>query len=202
MFEIIAVTDRRLSPENFLDQIKAVASSGVEGIVLREKDLCIEEYEKLALEVSAICEAGGANFIVHQFVDAAERLRSRRIHLPLAVLEKEIDIKKKLSGIQIGVSIHSTEEGCRAAAQGADYLIAGHIFKTRSKEGAEGRGLFFLEEIAKGFSLPVYAIGGINAGNIRSVQDAGASGVCVLSPYMQSARPAALTFSLRSALQS
>ncbi|GHU04966.1 thiamine phosphate synthase [Spirochaetia bacterium] len=201
MFEIIAVTDRRLAPENFLDQIRAVASSGVNGIALREKDFSVEEYERLAREVSAICEASGIDFIVHHFVDVAEKLQARRIHLPLSTLEKHVDIKKRLGGVQIGVSIHSAEEGRRASGFGADYLIAGHIFKTQSKEGLEGRGLFFLEEIAKGIALPVYAIGGISAENIRSMRDAGASGVCVLSPYMQSACPATLTSGFRSALK-
>ena len=68
---------------------------------------------------------------------------------------------------------------------GADYVTAGHIFRTDCKKGLEPRGLGFLEKIVHTVSVPVYGIGGIHSGNEESVQEHGAAGVCIMSGCMK-----------------
>ena len=78
----------------------------------------------------------------------------------------------------IGRSVHDLDGARRAAATGADYLLAGHVYATTSHAGEPGRGLDWLREIAA-VAVPVIAIGGITAERIGEVMAAGAWGVAL-----------------------
>ena len=78
-------------------------------------------------------------------------------------------------------------------------MTAGHIFPTDCKKGLPPRGPQWLREICRAFNGPVYAIGGINAGNILSVRQAGAAGACIMSGLMACADVRAKAASLKAA---
>ena len=63
-------------------------------------------------------------------------------------------------------------------------MTAGHVFETDCKKGLPGRGLAFVQEVVQAVDIPVYGIGGICAANAPDVVRAGASGVCVMSGFM------------------
>ena len=202
-FEILAITNRLLCPggtDAFLRQIDKIAASGVKAVILREKDLPPEEYEALARDVSALCAARNVQFIVHSHIQTALNLRCPYLHLPLrlcAFAPRTFGSMRGEFTEKIGVSVHSQEEALLALEYGASWLIAGHVFSTKSKEGLEGRGLDFLAGICKLSSVPVYGIGGINEENISLVAKTGAAGVCLMSSLMQSPDPSALVKRLR-----
>jgi len=60
-------------------------------------------------------------------------------------------------------------------------VAAGSIFPTTTKAGATVVGPAAIRAIKQLVSVPVAAIGGINAGNIGSVIEAGAELACVIS---------------------
>ena len=183
MYEI-CVTNRHLVKGDFLAQIRKVAAGNCDAIILREKDLTEEEYEKLAEEVLAMGRAYGKPVILHTFFRVAIRLHADGIHLPLPVL-RTLKEEEKSAFIKIGASVHSVEEAKEAVALGATYLTAGHVFATDCKKGLAPRGLAFLKEVCESVPVPVYAIGGINEANAQACIDAGAAGVCRMSGFMQ-----------------
>ncbi|MGE5541972.1 MAG: thiamine phosphate synthase, partial [Bacillota bacterium] len=64
----------------------------------------------------------------------------------------------------------------------ADYVATGPIFPTRTKPDAgASHGTGIIGRIKAATSLPVVAIGGINAENISQVARAGADGAAVIS---------------------
>lgn len=67
---------------------------------------------------------------------------------------------------------------------GADYVIAGHVFKTDCKRGQPGRGLDFIQSVSECIHIPVYGMGGICQENAEAVIYAGAAGVCAMSGFM------------------
>lgn len=83
--------------------------------------------------------------------------------------------------MRTGVSIHSAEEGIRREQEGADYVMFGHIFATKSKMGAPPRGLEQLRNVAAQIEIPIIAIGGMTPQRVRPVLEAGASGIAVMS---------------------
>lgn len=71
------------------------------------------------------------------------------------------EVISNVQRIRLGVSVHSIEEAQIAEERGADYLFFGHVYSTNSKPDLAPRGLYALNEVCRGVSLPVIAIGGI-----------------------------------------
>lgn len=203
--DIICVTNKSICEKNgvlFLEQIKKVAEARPLAIVLREKDLSLEEYRELAGKVSKMCrEVEGSRLIIHNFyeliledeTDLANELSY--LHMPLWKLEELYNnqpdeyarLREKLVGL--GASCHSVEDAKFAEKLGCTYIIAGHIYNTDCKKGLEGRGLGFLRDVVEAVSIPVYAIGGITPENINDVRNIGASGACIMSSSMTCKSP-------------
>lgn len=186
MSDILCVTDRkrRGGPEDFLARVEAVAAARPAGLILREKDLTEDAYERLAVQVLVLCRAYGTPCILHDFPKVCTDVGCEDIHLPLPVLSS-LSEKERAFFKRLGASCHSVEEAVRAEALGCTYITAGHIFETDCKKGLPGRGLGFLQEVCARVSIPVYAIGGIDAGNIEAVRRCGAAGACVMSGVME-----------------
>jgi thiamine-phosphate pyrophosphorylase len=82
----------------------------------------------------------------------------------------------------VGISTHTDEQVMAADAGGADYVAVGPVFATGTKLDAEP--VIGLEGVRRARALtkkPLVAIGGITRGNARSVIDAGADSVAVIS---------------------
>lgn len=185
---IICVTDRLSCQGDFLEHIEQIAKALPYSIILREKDLQLQEYEKLALEASRICYRYNVPLVVNSHISVAKKIKVSNIHLPMEIFLKqrdELSVFKK-----IGVSVHSFEEAKLAEGMGADYIIAGHIFLTDCKKGVPPRGLDFLKMICSEVAIPVYAIGGINHNNINAVLKCGVTGICLMSQLMKCDSPA------------
>ncbi len=186
--KVIAVTNRRLCSSDFFEQIKKIGNLGVEAIVLREKDLTSEEYERMAEKVLRICEEIDTTCILHNFPEAARNLGCKELHVPLPVLEQMKqtgDCAKEECWIRLGTSVHSVSQAVQAEAFGATYMTAGHIFETDCKKGLSPRGIDFLRNICQTVQVPVYGIGGIHPGNMSLVLEVGAAGVCMMSELMK-----------------
>ena len=211
-FELVWVTNRRLS-EDFFADVRRVAQSGkADKILLRESDLPEFEYENLAqktLDIIAEC-GSSAQLILHTYASVASRLGASELHLPFAKFmasgdESAINLrdlakfdgassdKERGGGIcasnltqklKIGVSVHSLQQALAAQERGADYVVVGHIFDTPSHALERGRGLWFLREICENLSIKTYAIGGINFENLDKIKDAGAAGAYMMRGFL------------------
>lgn len=203
-FKRICVTNRHLSDRPLKEQIKRIfKESKPDMIILREKDLKEHSYAELASSINKICCQHNVEFVVNKYYDVAQKLGvgmqlsyETFMGLPNNMIDKfkitaNIDNIKKDSidlipeRTRVGVSVHSLLEAISAVKQGADYLIAGHIFVTDCKKGLSPRGPEFLGEICASVNIPVYAIGGINDDNISIVKALGAKGACQMSYYMK-----------------
>jgi thiazole tautomerase (transcriptional regulator TenI) len=91
----------------------------------------------------------------------------------------------------IGRSVHDVAGARKALSDGADFLIAGHVFDTDSKEGEPGKGLEWLRQICNAALAPVVAIGGITLERVDDVLEAGAWGVAVSRDILQAEDPVA-----------
>ena len=186
-YKKICITNRHLVDGDFLEKINEIAHSDIDAIILREKDLTENEYEKLAAAVIKICAAAEKLCILHTFVSVAIHLKHPYIQLPFNEFMAMDDKNRNFFKV-IGVSTHSVDEAINAQKRGASYVTASHIFPTDCKIGLEPRGLNFLKEVCEAVSIPVYALGGINADNTEACIKCGAAGICMMSELMRKNR--------------
>ena len=140
----------------------------------------------------------GTTFVVNDDVDAALELGADGVHLGQS---DRGAAPRPPAGLLLGRSATSYEQ---AVAADADYLGVGPIWETPSKHDADPPlGLDELARICAAVSVPVIAIGGIDAVERRRVHRAGAAGVAVIraatDPALRRAVDEALARSVSSA---
>src|SRR5664280_1300719 len=87
----------------------------------------------------------------------------------------------------LGVSTHNVEQLQEANAGPADYIAYGPVFATLSKRRPDALvGLDGIRAARAATGKPLVAIGGITRANARSVLDAGADSVAVISDLLGS----------------
>ena len=117
----------------------------------------------------------GVTFVVNDDVDAALALGADGVHLGRSDEGAE---RARAAGLLLGRSATTFEE---AVAAEADYLGAGPVWTTPSKEDADPAfGLETLARICRAVDIPVVAIGGVDASNAGDCIRAGAAGVAVI----------------------
>ena len=97
--------------------------------------------------------------------------------------------------VWLGVSTHNSEQVEEADKTSADYIAIGPVFSTASKVNPDP--VVGLDGVRKARALtrkPLVAIGGINRANCRSVIEAGADSVAVISDLMLAPRKSAEDF--------
>lgn len=178
--KIFSAYQRKIILENF----------EIVALTLREKDLNKNKYLKLVEKIYPICQKYRIDLILHQNYDLRldNKYNVEGLHLSYNTfksLNKNIreELIKKYK--KIGVSIHSIDEAKEVEMLGANYVVAGHIFKTDCKKDLEPRGLEFIQELSLILTIPIFAIGGINQENSHLVINSGAFGVCMMSSLMK-----------------
>lgn len=179
---LYVVTNRHLIKEGSLyDVVERAAASGADIIILREKDLPYDSLLETALNIKKITDRFNIPLIINGIEDVAERVNAYGFHAGYEYFKNVV----KKADLKYGVSVHNFNEAVEAEKSGADYIIAGHVFKTDCKPGLEGRGINFIKKICSSVSIPVIAIGGINESNVVDILDAGAEGAAVMSLAMR-----------------
>jgi thiamine-phosphate pyrophosphorylase len=95
----------------------------------------------------------------------------------------------------LGVSTHNPEQLTEADRTSSDYLAIGPVFATSSKANPDPVvGLAGVRRARELTRKPLVAIGGITRANARSVIDAGADSVAVISDLIRDPRKSAEEF--------
>lgn len=98
-------------------------------------------------------------------------------------------------------SAHDATEVRVAVEEGADAIVLGTVWPTASKPGRPGLGAAGLAaRVADAGRVPVWAIGGVDAGRAAEARRAGARGVAVCDAVLGAADPAASVRALLAAL--
>ena len=192
-FDLYLVTDRRQTGgRRLLEVVEQALVGGVKAVQLREKDLSGGDLFHLANALKELCGRYAAALFINDRIDIALAVDAEGVQLggesmPIAAARELVGEKKF-----IGASVHSQTEAEAAERAGADFVVFGPVYFTPSKASyGAPQGLEPLEKLVAKISLPVYAIGGINAKNAAAVLKTGARGVALISAVISAAEPAA-----------
>lgn len=184
---LYVVIDREaLGARNEVDACRQAIRGGAKVIQLRDKMQGKQALLKSARKLQEVCAPSSIPFIVNDALDIALASGADGLHvgqedIPVSAARRLLPIDKL-----IGCSADTVQEARKAEADGADYIAVGSIYPTKSKSDIEVVGLTRLQEIREAVSLPIVAIGGIDANNARDVIYAGADAVAVISAVLAS----------------
>jgi thiamine-phosphate pyrophosphorylase len=187
---LMLVTDRRRCGARTMEGIVAEAiAGGVNVIQLREPDLSALELWEMARTLVIITRARGALLLVNDRIDVALAVAADGVQLSGHSLPPEIARQVAGSRLLLGRSVHSEAEVVVAEREGADFVVLGTIFMTGSHPDRSGAGPELVRAARSNARLPIIGIGGITVGNARSVMEAGADGVAVISAILDAPNP-------------
>lgn len=171
---LAVIADHALLGGALAGEVEKAHAGGVRWIVLRAKELQLPRRAELAAEIMEA--APGLVLSVHGGPEGVA-LPGFGVHHQASLIEKCAEAGP---GTLAGASCHDGAELTRAEASGADYVFLSPFAKPFSKEtllkplGPEGIG-----EAARRFSVPVYALGGVEPGDAERLKAAGAAGLAV-----------------------
>lgn len=170
---------------------RAVLEGGCRWVQLRMKDAPAEEVLRVGREVGKLCREYGAKFILDDHVELVRELNADGVHL--GKHDMPVAEARRILGPEhlIGATANTFEDIERGAAQGADYIGLGPFRFTQTKRnlspilGVEGYRTIMERCRDAGITLPVVAIGGITAADVREILMTEVTGIALSGALLQ-----------------
>jgi thiamine-phosphate pyrophosphorylase len=190
-------------------RVEAALAGGVRLVQYRAKEGSLNAHgqpltdlERLeqARALRALCARHGALFLVNDRVDLALAVDADGVHLGQGDLPPAV--ARRLLGPErlLGRSTHAIDQLRQAVQDGCDYVGVGPVNATPTKPGRQPVGLAYVRQACAESPIPCFAIGGITAGEIPAVRQAGASRVAVVRAISAAPDPAAASRQLLAVL--
>ena len=196
------LTDREWSRGRDMLSVAATALDGGATVIqLRDKIASTRALIEQGLALRVLTRERGALLIVNDRVDVALAVEADGAHVGQD--DMPVGLARRLLGPDriLGVSAVNMEEAEEAVAGGADYLGIGPIFPSLGKADAgPATGAGLLTGLARRYTTPLVAIGGITAENASEVVRAGACGVAVITAVVYAEDITAASRQLRLAV--
>jgi thiamine-phosphate pyrophosphorylase len=187
---LVLVTEPLTPGRDLIYVVRAALRAGTPAVQLRWKGGTAAEMAALARQLLLVTRAAGALLFVNDRMDVALAVGADGVHLG----QDDLPVRRARAcapaGFLIGASAETVALARAAAAAGADYVGVGPVAATGSKPDAGAVvGVERVGEIAAAVSIPVVAIGGIDATNAGAAVRAGAAGVAVISAVTRADEP-------------
>lgn len=178
-----------------LQGIRLALAGGCRWIQLRMKDCADDEIIPVAKQVKELCREYGAKFVIDDNVEIAKLLDLDGVHLgknDMPVAEARILLGENKI---IGGTANTFEEVERIYRDGADYIGCGPFRFTTTKKrlapilGLEGYRSITSRMKSAGIDIPMVAIGGIKAGDIKDIMQTGVDGIALSGSVLNAENP-------------
>ncbi|MEX0762580.1 MAG: thiamine phosphate synthase [Dehalococcoidia bacterium] len=195
------VTDRTLTKgaDDLVRAVEAALVGGVNMVQLREPDQPPDELRELACRLRHVTR-DRALLIVNGDPSLAIDVGADGIQVPERGMSMREARKLLEPDMLIGRSVHGVTAAMAAEREGADFLIAGTVFPSRSHPAGPTGGADMIRDVASTVNIPVIGIGGITKNNAAAVVEAGAAGVAVISAILGAADPESASRQLAGAI--
>jgi thiamine-phosphate pyrophosphorylase len=182
--------------ENLFSIVEAALKGGLPLVQYRNKEADDSIQLAQGKKLCTLCHQYGALFLMNDRADLALAVNADGVHLgqediPIAIARKILGPNKI-----IGRSTTNPHELEKAIGEGADYVGVGPVYKTPTKPGKAPAGLDYVRYAAQHCPVPWFAIGGINADNIKNVIQSQGKGVAIVRAIMEAPNPQKATETL------
>lgn len=159
----------------FLKNLERAIDEGISLVQLRVFGLEQDAHFALHRAVRELCDARGAQLLINGAASLPADTGAAGIHLSSRQL-REAHERPDCAGL-LAASCHTAEDLQRAQAIGADFAVLSPVLPTRSHPDANPLGWERFSQLVDEVALPVYALGGMQAGLMEVAWASGAQGV-------------------------
>ncbi|MGH8281239.1 MAG: Nudix family hydrolase [Gammaproteobacteria bacterium] len=173
----------------FLETLARSLEQGIDCVQLRAPELTLPDYTSLAREVIALCRRHAARILLNTQPQLARELNADGVHLNSARLMQEAT-RPLPKDFLAGASCHDENGIHRAQKCGLDYIILGPVQTTPSHPHATILGWDGFARLTALSVVPVYAIGGMQPGQLDKVRSLGGHGIAAMRGLWNAYPPA------------
>lgn len=174
---VYAVTNlNELGEDLFFERLKLALEQGLRIIQVREKQLSPDNLLLFAERVIAMASSYGAKVMINSDLHLAAKVKAAGVHLSARDL---MQLQAKPEGLLCGASCHNRQELAQAAMLGLDYVMLSPVQKTLSHADTQPLGWSGFSDLAAGYPLPVYALGGMQIADLHTARLHGAHGIAM-----------------------
>jgi thiamine-phosphate diphosphorylase len=166
----------------FLRQLEISLAGGIRLVQFRAKSIEPALYRTLAVEVLACCRQHEAVLLLNADPRLLDNVGADGVHLDGARLAA-CQSRPVTSGKLVSAACHSLEQLRQAEAINVDFVTLSPVLMTASHPGAQTLGWDGFAGLAEQTTLPVYALGGMEAGLLAEAQKYGAYGVAGIQAF-------------------
>lgn len=178
------------SEQHIVATVSAALQGGAKVVQYRDKQRPFEQQVELGRQLASLCRQAGAVFLVNDLPRLAVDCNADGVHLGQG--DGSVLDARKIVGPNrtVGVTTRTVDQAIKAEMAGADYIGAGAVYATASKQDTQRIGLEGLEKIRRAVKVPIVAVGGLNGGNGSAALEAGADALAVVAAVADDPRPA------------
>lgn len=167
---IYAITDETLTPKTtMLHQVEEALEAGICLLQFRDKTSSDEEIETLCVHLLHLCRLHDVPFVIDDRAHLAQKIGADGLHIGKGDISLH-DAREIFTKGFIGVSCYgSVKKGLEAQNEGADYVAFGSFYPSPTKPHSGVVSMSILDKAKEALSIPICAIGGINAANIHEI---------------------------------
>lgn len=163
--------------ELFMVRLRHALAQGLRLIQIREKNLPPDTLAHFARAVVDLAHANGARVLVNGTPELARAAGADGVHLTSAQLKT---LTARPPGDWVAASCHNATELAQAARLGLDFAVMGPVKRTPTHPGAPVMGWDNFARSISDTPLPVYALGGMQPGDLEDARSCGAHGIAML----------------------
>jgi len=181
--------------------LHAALSGGVDIVQLRDKSADDDQLVRVGRRFARVCAEHAALFILNDRPDLVADTGADGVHVGQD--DTPVAAARAIVGAQrlVGLSTHSPAQVDAAAPPAVDYIGVGPVHETPTKPGRAAVGRELVRYAASHATMPFFAIGGVDAGNLPAVRAAGARSVAVVRALTHAADPELAARALRAKLE-
>ncbi len=171
--------------------LRRLLPAGINTVQLRIKDLNGYALEKEIRQAIDFARQYQARLFINDYWELAIAHQAYGVHLGQEDLQSADLRAIRTAGLRLGISTHCYYEVARAHACRPSYIACGPVYATTSKlMPFPPQGVNNLQRWTKTLSqYAVVAIGGINRGNIKDIQQTRVNGIAMISAITQADDP-------------
>ena len=180
---VYAITNlSELGDAKFFTRLGAALDNGLMMIQVREKQLLARDLRLFVERVINMAAPYKAKVLInsnshYSDLNLVHDLNVAGIHFTAQDLMR---MQVKPNAMWCGASCHNRQELAKAEDMGLDYVTLSPVKATLSHKGVNSLGWDKFSELIVGYSLPVYALGGMHATDLYVARLHGAHGVAML----------------------
>lgn len=165
--------------EPALKQIEQALQGGLRLLQIREKQMAPDALREFSRQALVLARAYRATVLINGDAELARETGADGVHYTSSQLMAMSSRPDPVYGL-CGASCHNAEELFAAEQLGLDFAVLGPVQSTLSHPGLSPLGWRRFAALIRGYSLPVYALGGLQPEDLPIAREMGAHGIAMM----------------------